>query len=269
MTIERRIAAVFRLDDETWCHHANPWSVVLRDAALPAAHPRILEPALARVVGARPGGCSAALDLAQSRASSRRPGPSTTGTRRACSGSASGSTATPCLSRPTTAGPRRSSRPSAVSGCSSSPGACSRSRPGRPSSARPSSMRANLVPRPHGLALARHAGRAGEYREWTRLRVRDARGIPVPPASGPSLPDRLGELGDHALREGAGPSSGRDSYTTSRALTPAGQFLVAPGATVRSSPARGLLASAPGTGRFSAVGCRETLMGVLHRYFRP
>ena len=35
MIIERRIAALFRLDDETWRRHANPWSVVLRNAALP------------------------------------------------------------------------------------------------------------------------------------------------------------------------------------------------------------------------------------------
>ena len=35
MTLERRIAAFFRLDDETWRRHANPWSVVLRNTSLP------------------------------------------------------------------------------------------------------------------------------------------------------------------------------------------------------------------------------------------
>lgn len=34
-TLERRIASLFRLDDETWRRHANPWSVVLRNTALP------------------------------------------------------------------------------------------------------------------------------------------------------------------------------------------------------------------------------------------
>ena len=35
VTIERRIAALFRLDDEAWRRHANPWSVVSRNTALP------------------------------------------------------------------------------------------------------------------------------------------------------------------------------------------------------------------------------------------
>lgn len=35
MTIERTIAAYFRLDDETWKRHANPWSVITRNTALP------------------------------------------------------------------------------------------------------------------------------------------------------------------------------------------------------------------------------------------
>jgi hypothetical protein len=35
VTVERRIAALFRLDDEAWRRHANPWSVVLRNTALP------------------------------------------------------------------------------------------------------------------------------------------------------------------------------------------------------------------------------------------
>ncbi len=35
VTIERRIAALFRLDDDAWRRHANPWSVVLRNTALP------------------------------------------------------------------------------------------------------------------------------------------------------------------------------------------------------------------------------------------
>lgn len=35
MTIERKIASFFRLDDETWKRHANPWSVITRNTALP------------------------------------------------------------------------------------------------------------------------------------------------------------------------------------------------------------------------------------------
>jgi hypothetical protein len=35
MTLERGIAALFRLDDEAWRRHANPWSVILRNTALP------------------------------------------------------------------------------------------------------------------------------------------------------------------------------------------------------------------------------------------
>mgnify|MGYP000902133774 CR=1 FL=1 len=33
--MERRVAELFRLDDETWRRHANPWSVILRNTALP------------------------------------------------------------------------------------------------------------------------------------------------------------------------------------------------------------------------------------------
>lgn len=35
MTLERKIAGVFALDDETWLRHANPWSVLLRNTVLP------------------------------------------------------------------------------------------------------------------------------------------------------------------------------------------------------------------------------------------
>lgn len=35
MTLERRIARAFSLDDETWRRHANPWSVLLRNTVLP------------------------------------------------------------------------------------------------------------------------------------------------------------------------------------------------------------------------------------------
>lgn len=35
MTLERKIAKTFAMDDATWRRHANPWSVVLRNTALP------------------------------------------------------------------------------------------------------------------------------------------------------------------------------------------------------------------------------------------
>ncbi|MDP3563176.1 MAG: hypothetical protein Q8R70_01660, partial [Methanoregula sp.] len=35
MTIERKIARAFALDDESWLRHANPWSVALRNTVLP------------------------------------------------------------------------------------------------------------------------------------------------------------------------------------------------------------------------------------------
>jgi hypothetical protein len=35
MTLERTIANLFRMDDETWLRHANPLSVILRNTALP------------------------------------------------------------------------------------------------------------------------------------------------------------------------------------------------------------------------------------------
>jgi hypothetical protein len=35
MTLERRVARVFRLDDTAWMRHANPWSVILRNTVLP------------------------------------------------------------------------------------------------------------------------------------------------------------------------------------------------------------------------------------------
>ena len=35
MTLERKIARAFALDDETWLCHANPWSVLLRNTVLP------------------------------------------------------------------------------------------------------------------------------------------------------------------------------------------------------------------------------------------
>jgi hypothetical protein len=36
MTLERRIAKTFALDNKTWLRHANPWSVILRNTVLPA-----------------------------------------------------------------------------------------------------------------------------------------------------------------------------------------------------------------------------------------
>jgi len=35
MTLERKIASAFALDDKAWRRHANPWSVLLRSTALP------------------------------------------------------------------------------------------------------------------------------------------------------------------------------------------------------------------------------------------
>ncbi|OPY38321.1 MAG: hypothetical protein A4E35_00744 [Methanoregula sp. PtaU1.Bin051] len=35
MTLERRIAGFFALDDRAWLRHANPWSVLLRNTVLP------------------------------------------------------------------------------------------------------------------------------------------------------------------------------------------------------------------------------------------
>lgn len=35
MTFERRIAALFRMDDRTWERHANPWSVWSRASVMP------------------------------------------------------------------------------------------------------------------------------------------------------------------------------------------------------------------------------------------
>ncbi|MDO9549612.1 MAG: hypothetical protein Q7J03_01435 [Methanoregula sp.] len=35
MTLERKIARTFALDDATWLRHANPWSVILRYTVLP------------------------------------------------------------------------------------------------------------------------------------------------------------------------------------------------------------------------------------------
>lgn len=35
MTLERKIARAFAMDDETWLRHANPWSVILRFTVLP------------------------------------------------------------------------------------------------------------------------------------------------------------------------------------------------------------------------------------------
>jgi len=35
MTIEQKIANLFKMDDKTWRRHANPWSVFTRTSALP------------------------------------------------------------------------------------------------------------------------------------------------------------------------------------------------------------------------------------------
>jgi len=35
MTLERTIARLFSMDDATWLRHANPWSGILRNTALP------------------------------------------------------------------------------------------------------------------------------------------------------------------------------------------------------------------------------------------
>jgi len=35
MTLERKISRIFKLDDETWIRHANPWSYLTRFTALP------------------------------------------------------------------------------------------------------------------------------------------------------------------------------------------------------------------------------------------
>lgn len=35
MTLEQAIAQLFRMDDATWLRHANPWSGILRNTALP------------------------------------------------------------------------------------------------------------------------------------------------------------------------------------------------------------------------------------------
>jgi hypothetical protein len=35
MTAERTIANMFRMDDATWLHHANPWSMITRIPVLP------------------------------------------------------------------------------------------------------------------------------------------------------------------------------------------------------------------------------------------
>jgi hypothetical protein len=35
MTLERKIARAFALDNDTWLRHANPWSVYLRNTVLP------------------------------------------------------------------------------------------------------------------------------------------------------------------------------------------------------------------------------------------
>jgi hypothetical protein len=35
MTLERKIARIFALDNATWLRHANPWSVILRFTVLP------------------------------------------------------------------------------------------------------------------------------------------------------------------------------------------------------------------------------------------
>ncbi|MEQ9480849.1 MAG: hypothetical protein RIG27_00965 [Coleofasciculus sp. F4-SAH-05] len=35
MTLENKIAQLFQMDEATWTHHANPWSVWTRNTVLP------------------------------------------------------------------------------------------------------------------------------------------------------------------------------------------------------------------------------------------
>ena len=35
MTIERKISSAFKMDDETWKRHSNPWSVITRNTVTP------------------------------------------------------------------------------------------------------------------------------------------------------------------------------------------------------------------------------------------
>ena len=65
MTPERTIAQLFRMDDATWLRHANPWSGILRNTALPLLIIAFWSAALARVVGSHPGCYYTPVDLVQ------------------------------------------------------------------------------------------------------------------------------------------------------------------------------------------------------------
>ena len=65
MTLERKIASAFRMDDETWKRHANPWSVWTRNTVLAATHSRVLESRLAKVVVASSDCRSSSMDVAE------------------------------------------------------------------------------------------------------------------------------------------------------------------------------------------------------------
>ena len=50
MSIEKKIATIFRMTDEVWARHANPWSVLDALHGFTCAAPRGLEPNLDRMV---------------------------------------------------------------------------------------------------------------------------------------------------------------------------------------------------------------------------
>jgi hypothetical protein len=50
-----KIAWLFRMTDEAWRRHANPWSVWTRFSAIPAMIAAILEPGLDWLVGTSSG----------------------------------------------------------------------------------------------------------------------------------------------------------------------------------------------------------------------
>ena len=66
MTLERKIARAFALDDETLAAACQPMERTPAQHRSSHPRPRVLEPALARVVCPRPGCSCPALDLVQS-----------------------------------------------------------------------------------------------------------------------------------------------------------------------------------------------------------